>query len=30
MDRDCEHCIHHTDKGCSSWECNFEKKEEKE
>ena len=21
MDRDCERCIYHTEKGCSKWEC---------
>lgn len=24
MDRDCEHCVNHTSKGCSKWECEFE------
>ena len=24
--RDCENCKHHTDNGCSSWECKFEPK----
>ena len=23
-DRDCENCKHHTEKGCDSWDCNFE------
>lgn len=23
-DRDCEKCRHHTEKGCDSWDCNFE------
>lgn len=25
-DRDCENCKHHTEKGCDSWDCNFERK----
>ena len=25
-ERDCEHCIHHKDKGCESWECHFERR----
>ena len=37
MDRDCEHCKHHVEKNkggifyhyCTSWECEFEPKEEK-
>lgn len=24
MDRNCEICKHHTEKGCSKWECQFE------
>ena len=23
-ERDCENCKHHTEKGCDSWDCNFE------
>lgn len=23
--RDCSNCKHHSDKGCSQWECSFEK-----
>ena len=25
-DRDCEHCKHHTPKGCTKWKCSFEKR----
>lgn len=25
-ERDCEHCIHHKDNGCESWECHFERR----
>ena len=25
-DRDCEKCKHHTEKGCDSWDCEFEQK----
>ena len=25
-DRDCENCKYHTEKGCDSWDCNFERK----
>lgn len=25
-DRDCENCKHHTEKGCDSWDCNFERR----
>lgn len=25
-DRDCEKCKHHTEKGCDSWDCKFERK----
>lgn len=25
-DRDCEKCKHHTEKGCDSWDCNFERR----
>lgn len=21
MDRDCDNCIYHTDRGCTKWEC---------
>lgn len=28
QERDCEHCVHHTDKGCSSWNCEFERRTE--
>ena len=24
IEHDCEHCIHHTDEGCSSWDYEFE------
>lgn len=27
--RDCMHCVNHTDNGCKVWECKFEKKGEK-
>ena len=23
MDRDCNSCIHHTEKGCSAWSCKY-------
>ena len=26
--RDCEHCTHHTEQGCTKWECEFERREE--
>lgn len=26
--RDCENCKHHSEKGCSQWECSFEPKNE--
>lgn len=26
MDRNCEVCKHHTEKGCCKWECQFEPK----
>lgn len=22
-ERDCENCVHHTDNGCSSWDCEY-------
>ena len=25
-DRDCSHCTHHTEQGCTKWECEFEVK----
>lgn len=25
-DRDCEKCKHHTEKGCDSWDCEFERR----
>lgn len=25
-DRDCPTCIHHTEKGCSAWNCEYEKR----
>ena len=25
-DRDCENCKHHTEKGCDSWDCKFERR----
>lgn len=25
--RDCENCKHHTENGCSSWDCEFEPQE---
>lgn len=25
-DRDCKNCKHHTDKGCDSWDCEFERR----
>lgn len=28
QERDCEHCVHQTDKGCSSWDCEFERRTE--
>ena len=27
-DRDCDNCAHHSDGGCSVWECSFEQKED--
>lgn len=27
-DRDCDNCAHHSDGGCSVWECSFEAKED--
>ena len=24
--RDCEHCVHHTERGCTVWECDFSRK----
>ena len=24
-DRDCEHCTHHTEQGCTKWDCEFER-----
>ena len=24
-ERDCENCVHHTEDGCSSWDCEFER-----
>ena len=29
-DRACENCKHHTEKGCSSWDCEFERRMTKE
>ena len=29
-DRDCENCKHHTEKGCSIWDCEFEQRMTKE
>lgn len=29
-DRDCENCKHHTEKGCDSWDCEFEQEMTKE
>lgn len=26
MDRDCNSCIHHTEKGCRKWDCEYEKR----
>ena len=23
--RDCENCVHHTEQGCTKWECEFER-----
>lgn len=28
MDRDCNSCIHHTEKGCSAWSCKYVSKEQ--
>ena len=27
-DRDCDNCAHHSDGGCSVWECSFEQKDD--
>ena len=27
-DRDCDNCAHHSDGGCSVWECSFERKKD--
>lgn len=27
-ERDCENCIHHTENGCDSWDCEFERRED--
>ena len=27
-DRDCNSCIHHTEKGCSAWECKYVSREQ--
>ena len=27
-DRDCDNCAHHSEGGCSVWECSFEQKED--
>lgn len=27
-DRDCDNCVHHSDGGCSVWECSFEQKDD--
>ena len=24
--RDCEHCMHHSDKGCTVWDCSYVKR----
>ena len=29
-DRDCENCKHHTEKGCDSWDCEYEQRMTKE
>ena len=26
MDRDCNSCINHTEKGCRKWDCEYEKR----
>ena len=26
-ERDCPNCTHHTEQGCTKWECEFERKE---
>ena len=28
-DRDCDNCAHHSDGGCSVWECSFAQKDDK-
>ena len=25
-DRDCDNCVHHTDNGCTKWDCEFERR----
>lgn len=27
-DRDCNHCTHHTEQGCTKWDCEFERRTE--
>lgn len=27
LERDCEHCVHRKDKGCSSWDCEYERRQ---
>ena len=27
-DRDCDNCAHHSEGGCSVWECSFERKKD--
>ena len=27
-DRDCSHCTHHTEQGCTKWECEYERRTE--
>ena len=29
-ERNCENCKHHTDNGCTSWDCEYEPKESEE
>ena len=24
-DRDCDNCVHHTEQGCTKWDCEFER-----
>ena len=26
--RDCENCVHHTEQGCTKWDCEFERRQD--